>query len=429
MRARDDACYHCYLLRSVASARSGASYVGFTTHPKRRIRQHNGEIKGGAKHTRRHRPWEMACVVEGFSSKVAALQFEWAWQHPGRSKRIRAGGPISAKRSGGFRGRLATMVAMLRLRPWCLMPLALLIASNEAAAALESLLRASPLAPHIRSRRAPLDALDVYARAAPQAAKEVDDDAAAQRCVLCADAAHSEEEGGRWSSCPRCADGSRRVHLSCLAQCFLRAEQRTPLGAGGSSTLIPGGGRFPTCGCDVVWADVVAVWRRHQRARAAPVRRRARRDDVVDDSVDAAAAAGREKEDEEEVVVMAAADAAGDGGGALTSTLNLVACLSSSDDSSDGDARVNGSSFGSGDFSFDVDDFGDCGALDGFGDFGERSVWISDASSEAERDREFSEEEEKEKGEADVALGVAMRALRLQRGNDIVIRDDVIDLT
>ena len=432
--ARDDAAaFHCYLLRSISSARSRASYVGFTTHPKRRIRQHNGEIKGGAKHTRRHRPWEMACVVEGFSSKVAALQFEWAWQHPGRSKRIRAGGPISAKRSGGFRGRLATMVAMLRLRPWCLMPLAVLVASDEAAAALEALLRESPLAPHICLRRAPLDALDVYAHAAPQSAEEVDEEAAVQRCVLCADVARSEEEGGRWSSCPHCADGSRRAHLSCLAQTFLLAEQRAPLGGGGGSSggdgcggggsaLIPGGGRFPMCGCDVVWAEVVAAWRRRRRrrARAAPVQR-ARRHDVADAGIDAAAGVERGgREGGHEVVVVAAADAPGVGGGTCTGTLNLVACLSSSGDSSDGDARGNGSAFACCDFS-DEDDFGDFGAVDDCvceGDsVGERSVWISDASSEA--DRESSADEV---GEEHAALGVAMRALRLQR-------DDVIDLT
>ena len=53
-----------------------------------RIRQHNGELVNGARRTRAGRPWEMTVVVSGFATKVKAMQFEWAWQHPTRSKRL-----------------------------------------------------------------------------------------------------------------------------------------------------------------------------------------------------------------------------------------------------------------------------------------------------------------------------------------------------
>ncbi|TDL27965.1 hypothetical protein BD410DRAFT_713245 [Rickenella mellea] len=60
--------YACYLLKSVRTPRASA--------------QHNGELTQGAWKTKHNRPWVMQMIVYGFPSKLAALQFEWAWQHP-----------------------------------------------------------------------------------------------------------------------------------------------------------------------------------------------------------------------------------------------------------------------------------------------------------------------------------------------------------
>ena len=57
--------------------------------PFHRQRQHNGEIKGGAWKTRRFRPWQIVCVLTGFANEIAALKFEWIWQHPYKSKLTR----------------------------------------------------------------------------------------------------------------------------------------------------------------------------------------------------------------------------------------------------------------------------------------------------------------------------------------------------
>lgn len=79
--------YACYFLRSLSSP--GITYIGSTPAPPRRKRQHNGDLTQGAWKTTRSRPWEMECIVYGFSSKIAALQFEWAWAKPHLSRHLK----------------------------------------------------------------------------------------------------------------------------------------------------------------------------------------------------------------------------------------------------------------------------------------------------------------------------------------------------
>ncbi|PVU98113.1 hypothetical protein BB561_000101 [Smittium simulii] len=78
--------YCCYLLRSEKEGYSNCVYVGSTPNPIRRLAQHNGLITAGAKRTLKKRPWKMCLVVYGFPSKYAALQFEWVWQNPHKSR-------------------------------------------------------------------------------------------------------------------------------------------------------------------------------------------------------------------------------------------------------------------------------------------------------------------------------------------------------
>ncbi|MQL87516.1 hypothetical protein Taro_020059 [Colocasia esculenta] len=44
------------------------------------LKQHNGELKGGAKASSAGRPWICACIVRGFEEKSAAFQFEAKWK-------------------------------------------------------------------------------------------------------------------------------------------------------------------------------------------------------------------------------------------------------------------------------------------------------------------------------------------------------------
>ena len=63
------------------------SYVGVTNDISRRIRQHNGEIVGGAKYTSRHAPWRVFAMFQ-LRCRHDALSLEWKVKH----KKIKSDG-------------------------------------------------------------------------------------------------------------------------------------------------------------------------------------------------------------------------------------------------------------------------------------------------------------------------------------------------
>lgn len=72
----------CYALWQPGKAR-GRTYVGYTVDPERRLRQHNGELRGGARRTRAggHGTWELLFVVSVEDASLfgqhVALSLEW----------------------------------------------------------------------------------------------------------------------------------------------------------------------------------------------------------------------------------------------------------------------------------------------------------------------------------------------------------------
>ena len=108
--------FMCYLLRSLNPKHPRSTYIGFAVHPKRRICQHNGEIKGGAYRTKRKGPWDMCVVVQGFPNKICALQFEWAWTNPTKSRLLRSFMPKTKKY--GCREKVNLLTTMLAIAPW-----------------------------------------------------------------------------------------------------------------------------------------------------------------------------------------------------------------------------------------------------------------------------------------------------------------------
>ncbi|XP_050220018.1 structure-specific endonuclease subunit SLX1 [Mercurialis annua] len=109
--------YACYLLTSLSPRFKGHTYIGFTVNPRRRIRQHNGEIRSGAFRTKKGRPWEMVFCIYGFPTNVSALQFEWAWQHPMESLAVRQAAAFF-KSFSGVANKIKLAYTMLNLPAW-----------------------------------------------------------------------------------------------------------------------------------------------------------------------------------------------------------------------------------------------------------------------------------------------------------------------
>ncbi|KAM0135240.1 hypothetical protein ACHAO1_005325 [Botrytis cinerea] len=279
--------YGCYLLRS--TIRHSALYVGSTPNPVRRLRQHNGLVKGGAVRTSRGnlRPWEMACIVTGFPTSIAALQFDrWAWQNPHITLHIPPSSRIShatqKKRSGHpkrprhtLQSLLSNLHILLTVPSFSRWPLeikffapdvhrAWLKWSKAATGSLRDTLPITTDFPpaesqvndedgEITDRPYGIEALNVAyedTKSHLEKGERIFHSEMKESCNICnQDLQHNS---GLYTICPNINCHSI-THMTCLSQHFLRAEKNEQSG----EELIPVQGMCPGCRMDIRWNDVV----------------------------------------------------------------------------------------------------------------------------------------------------------------------------
>lgn len=102
--------YYCYILGQSKQLQKGTgkTYNGYTVNLNRRLRQHNGEIKGGAYATKGIGPWEFIAVMTCSTwTNVRAMQVEWLIRYPTRKKPR----PTSY---AGARGRISSLVEICK---------------------------------------------------------------------------------------------------------------------------------------------------------------------------------------------------------------------------------------------------------------------------------------------------------------------------
>ncbi|XP_046611692.1 structure-specific endonuclease subunit slx1 [Neodiprion virginianus] len=239
--------YGVYLLYCTNPKYKGRIYIGYTVDPNRRIKQHNaGKQFGGAWRTSNKGPWTMVMIIHGFPNDISALRFEWAWQHPDISRRLKH---VPRKKSGqnSFDYHLMVLGEMLRAGPWSRLPLTV-----------------RWLAPHFAKdfpaeRCPPMHMPLVYGKVIPKKVQQgeggtknrnkdaipEDTDASGSAggllCSLCKNLLEPNEK----LTCvnPTCTLVS---HLVCLAKRFRN-----------DGMILPVEGTCPACRINILWGDLI----------------------------------------------------------------------------------------------------------------------------------------------------------------------------
>jgi len=109
-----DNIWYCYILRNTLPGCFNLTYNGSTNDPKRRLRQHNQEISGGAQYTKQTMGgWEMYCLLTGFPDHKNCLSCEWRIKHSeGKSRTQRP------PHHRGMKGRIVSLNDILQLDQW-----------------------------------------------------------------------------------------------------------------------------------------------------------------------------------------------------------------------------------------------------------------------------------------------------------------------
>ncbi|KAF8160925.1 hypothetical protein B0H34DRAFT_358137 [Crassisporium funariophilum] len=264
--------YACYLLKSVRTPQSTSTYIGSTPSPPRRIRQHNGELTQGARKTRLKRPWVMQMLVHGFPSKLAALQFEWAWQNPHLSRHLRdADGRIFATRGLTVKKNILIVRTMIAKHPFNTWPLHIKFFTEEAVQnwnATSSSNVAFPLPPGLTvgvelegvdgksghpgsGRQGPIIVTDEEFTSAYLAKNTALIAAGGNlECTICCESVDSYAANPLTTTLCPASSCTAVSHLICLSQHFVSQES-------GATQILPRGGQCKSCNNYTLWGDVV----------------------------------------------------------------------------------------------------------------------------------------------------------------------------
>ncbi|KAK9746708.1 GIY-YIG catalytic domain [Popillia japonica] len=231
--------YGVYLLYCKNPKYKGRTYIGYTVDPNRRIKQHNkGKDYGGAWKTSNKGPWVMALIIHGFPNDIAALRFEWAWQHPNRSRRLNHL-PKRKAREKAYDYCILILSEMLNVGPWNRLPLTIRWLEQELAKDFVNL-KLPPI--HMPVCYGP-----VISKKLPKQRPEEDSEEIVQidYCFICNKRIISEKK-------LTCLNTSCDIisHITCLSEHFLSVGEYVPVE-----------GTCPKCKQIFLWGDIVRKYK------------------------------------------------------------------------------------------------------------------------------------------------------------------------
>ncbi|XP_012270077.1 structure-specific endonuclease subunit slx1 [Orussus abietinus] len=241
MEACEKNFFGVYLLNCLNPNYKGRTYIGYTVNPQRRIKQHNaGKHFGGACKTNNKGPWTMVLIVYGFPSSTSALRFEWAWQHPAISRRLKHV-PRRKSRQKVFDFCLLVLSEMLKVGPWVRLPLTLHWLDSEFADKYSYSISPPMHMPitygSVTSKKNTTKSKKK--RSEKDTFYEAKDSLAL--CSLCGLIVNAEDK----VTCIK-SDCLLVAHLICLAEEFSKDEM-----------ILPIDGICPACKTNVLWGDLI----------------------------------------------------------------------------------------------------------------------------------------------------------------------------
>ena len=192
----------------------------------------------------RNRPWEMVVVVYGFPSKVAALQFEWAWQKPHRSRHLREQGFTGKNKERYLKEKLRILSIMLKVDHYKRWPLNVHFTAQHVYSIFSEF---EAVLSHVKITTGPLKGLIGLAKEESVVVNNVGDSC---ECCICLDEVDIDELD-EWISCPH-TNCPMISHLVCLASAFLDADMKQ-----GTRALLPVTGNCPWCNQELKWGTLI----------------------------------------------------------------------------------------------------------------------------------------------------------------------------